>query len=191
MSSFVTQSLANLSWSCSKLDFVDHPLLESIAGAALALMSQEKPFMTQELASMAWAFSLRLVSHEPLLAAISSASIRRMTEFGSQEVANTAWAFAKSDLMNQPLLTALSAAARASLAHFRHEELASIVWTSGTIAAEGLCAMPVTRGVTADATSQFAALSLSSIVRRLATACAHGGRLTPRGPVASVLELTQ
>lgn len=82
--SFKPQHLANLAWSVSILSYEDAKLLDAIAEASMATISEFGPL---DLASTVWSFAKLEYRNEQLFASICQASVRLSDRFGAQEIA--------------------------------------------------------------------------------------------------------
>eukprot|EP00445_Apocalathium_hangoei_P014858 CAMPEP_0203878660 /NCGR_PEP_ID=MMETSP0359-20131031/23195_1 /ASSEMBLY_ACC=CAM_ASM_000338 /TAXON_ID=268821 /ORGANISM="Scrippsiella Hangoei, Strain SHTV-5" /LENGTH=62 /DNA_ID=CAMNT_0050797909 /DNA_START=138 /DNA_END=322 /DNA_ORIENTATION=+ len=62
--------MANIAWSCAKLQFAHEPLLSAISAQAILRISE---FINQGLANTLWAFAKVAFASEPLIEAIAAA----------------------------------------------------------------------------------------------------------------------
>mmetsp|Transcript_115336 Transcript_115336/g.246506 ORF Transcript_115336/g.246506 Transcript_115336/m.246506 type:complete len:84 (-) Transcript_115336:101-352(-) len=80
-----------MAWALAKLALSDAPLLNSIASAAIPLISE---FNSQDLANTPWAFAKREVVNRPLCGTSMPLRPARTPELNPQNQANIAWSCA-------------------------------------------------------------------------------------------------
>lgn len=104
---FNSQELANSSWACAKLAYLNESLFNSIASMCRAEQI-ERIFVPQDFANIAWSFAKAIYVKVPVLLALCSRAAGCIPEFNHQDLANMAWAMANLLLRNEKLMGAIA-----------------------------------------------------------------------------------
>lgn len=110
---FNSQELANSSWACAKIAYLNESLFNSIASMCRAEQIERIEriglrFVPQDLANIAWTFAKAIYVKVPVLVALCSRAAGCIQEFNHQDLANMAWAMANLLLRNEKLMRAIA-----------------------------------------------------------------------------------
>uniref|UniRef100_A0A7S4RAM3 catechol O-methyltransferase n=1 Tax=Alexandrium monilatum TaxID=311494 RepID=A0A7S4RAM3_9DINO len=125
------QELSNTAWAYAQLSFLHLPLMDAIAAASIAKITQ---CLSQDHSNLAWAFATLHLPNAPLCDSIAAAALRTIRQFERQHLVNTAWSFATLRFEHPPLMKAISAAALPKLADIPPHGLASLAWALARLA---------------------------------------------------------
>jgi len=101
----MTQTFANLAWSCALLPCVHFPLFKSIGSCALPVRAR---YRTCEFSSTAWSAATLRYPDIPLIDATAAVATRSASEITCQHIANSAFALAHIEYYHAHFLAAIA-----------------------------------------------------------------------------------